>query len=134
MRPVFVALPRLAAAGALAIFGLTAGSGALAAAAGNAPPALHDRLIQLAQDYTYTSARLIPLQATQLGIPGHDGELDTPSEQNRAAYITLLQKWQKQLGDITTGAGADVPLVDRDDARLLGAQLANSLNALLVRP
>jgi hypothetical protein len=103
-----------------------------------APPArattdVHEKLIQLAQDITYTSARLFPLQATQLGIPGHDGELDTPSEQDRAAYIARLQQWQKQLGELAPPSGADIQLVDRDDARLLGAQLAAGLSALQVR-
>jgi uncharacterized protein (DUF885 family) len=94
---------------------------------------VHEELTRLAQDITYTSARLFPLQATQLGIAGHDGELDTPSEQNRAAYVATLQQWQKRLGEIAPDAAADVGLVDRDDARLLGAQLASNLNALLVR-
>jgi uncharacterized protein (DUF885 family) len=93
----------------------------------------HEQLIQLAQDIMYTSARLFPTQATQLGIPGHDAELETPSEQNRAAYIAKLRQWQKRLGELVAAGRSDLALVDRDDARLLGAQLTASLDSLLVR-
>ena len=65
-----------------------------------AAPTLHDQLTALAKDITYTTAALFPTQATALGIPGHDGELDTPSEANRAAYISKLQQWQKQLDQL----------------------------------
>jgi Bacterial protein of unknown function (DUF885) len=120
MRPAFTCL-------------LLVGALATLPAAALADTQVHEKLTQLAQDMTYTSARLFPLQATQLGIPGHDGELDTPSEQNRATYVTKLQQWQEQLGEIVPPASTDVLLVDRDDARLLGAQLASNLNGLLVR-
>jgi uncharacterized protein (DUF885 family) len=106
---------------------------ATAAPSARAATDVHEKLTQLAQDITYTSARLFPLQATQLGIPGHDGELDTPSEQNRAAYLERLQKWQQQLHDLVPADAADIQLVDRDDARLLEAQLVNNLSALQVR-
>lgn len=100
-----------------------------AAAAG----VLNEKLTALAQDVVYTSAAMFPTQATQLGIPGHDGELDIPSERNRSAYLGKLQQWQKQLEEIAPAGRADIELVDRNDARLLGAQLAQSLNLLLVR-
>jgi uncharacterized protein (DUF885 family) len=102
-------------------------SGALHAAA-----AVHDQLTALARDVTYTSAALFPTQATQLGIPGHDAELETPSETNRAAYIGKLQQWQKQLEQLAPPNRTDLQLVDRDDARLLGAQLTSSLSSLRV--
>jgi len=104
----------------------------LCAAAQAAPPlALHDRLTLLAKDITYTTAALFPAQATQLGIPGHDAQLDTPSQANRAAYIARLQDWQKQLDQL--GATDTASLVDRHDALLLRAQLVSSLRALQVR-
>lgn len=96
-----------------------------------AAPTLHDQLTALAKDITYTTAGLFPAQATSLGIPGHDGELDTPSEANRAAYIARLQQWQKQLDQL--GATDHASLVDRDDALLLRAQLVASLNSLQSR-
>lgn len=94
-------------------------------------PSLHDQLTALAKDITYTTAALYPTQATQLGIPGHDGELETPSEAQRAEYIVRLQHWRKQLDQLDATEHAS--LVDRDDANLLRAQLVSSSNALLVR-
>jgi uncharacterized protein (DUF885 family) len=102
-----------------------------AAIAQNATAA-HTQLTQLAEDMIYTSARLFPTQATSLGITKYDGELETPSEKNRASYIAQLQQWRKRLHAIASAADAGLSLVDRDDARLLEAQLAQSLNALLV--
>jgi uncharacterized protein (DUF885 family) len=102
-----------------------------------AAPTLHDQLTALAKDITYTTAALFPTQATALGIPGHDGELDTPSEANRAAYIAKLQQWQQQLNQLVPAQAASptdqASLVDRDDARLLRAQLVSSLDALQIR-
>lgn len=108
---------------AVALVGL---SGSLQAAT-----SLHDDLTALAKDITYTTAALFPTQATQLGIPGHDGELDTPSEAGRSAYIGKLQQWQKKLAEL--GPLDLASLVDRDDALLLHAQLVTSLNTLLAR-
>ncbi len=102
-----------------------------------AAPTLHDQLTALARDITYTTATLFPTQATALGIPGHDGELDTPSEAHRAAYIARLQQWQKQLDQLQPLQPATptdhTSLVDRNDAALLRAQLVSSLNVLLNR-
>jgi hypothetical protein len=39
----------------------------------------HERLVKLAQELIYTSADLYPLQATALGIAGHDADLENPS-------------------------------------------------------
>jgi hypothetical protein len=94
---------------------------------------VHEKLTTLARDIVYTTAAMFPTQATQLGIPGHDGELETPSEGNRSAYIDKLHQWQQRLEEIAPAGRADLELVDRNDARLLGAQLAGSLNLLLVR-
>ena len=63
----------------------------------------HEQLVNLAQDYVYTSARVHPTLATELGIPGHDGELETRSEAWRAADVTRLQQWLARLDAITAG-------------------------------
>ena len=99
---------------------------------GHAAESLHESLTRLAQDMVYTNARIYPLQATALGLAGHDGELDTPGEAQRAAQIERLKAWQQQLAALSAGMSAETSLVDRDDARLLGAQLARQLNELLV--
>lgn len=66
-------------------------AGVLAAVCGSVQAttaaSLHDELTALAKDVTYTTATLFTTRATVLGIPGHDGELDAPSEANRNAYI-----------------------------------------------
>jgi uncharacterized protein (DUF885 family) len=95
-------------------------------------PALHEQLTRLAEDITYTSAKLFPIHATKLGIPGHDGELDAPSEANRAAFVTRLEQWQQQLTTLSGAMPADTLLTDRNDARLLGAQLTAQLNDLRI--
>jgi len=92
----------------------------------------HEQLVSLAQDYLDTTARVHPILATELGIPGHDGELETRSEAWRAADITRHQQWLARLDAITTRFTRDTSMVDRDDARLLKAQLASDLNDLLV--
>src|ERR1700736_6350027 len=94
---------------------------------------VHEKLTALARDIIYTSAAMFPTQATQLGIAGHDGELETPSEHNRSAYVDKLHQWQQQLAQIAPSGRADLDLVDRNDGRLLDAQLAGSLDLLLVR-
>jgi uncharacterized protein (DUF885 family) len=98
----------------------------------HAEAAVHDRLEKLAQDITFTSARLYPMQATALGIAGHDAELEAPSEAFRAAFVARLQAWQQQLRAITAAFTPGTALVERDDAKLLGAQLEAQLNSLLV--
>src|SRR5258706_10513099 len=100
--------------------------------AGNAAESLHENLTLLAQDMVYTNAKLYPLVATALGLPGHDGELDTPGEAQRAAQVARLKSWQQRLATLSAGMSAETSLVDRDDARLLGAQLTRQLNELLV--
>ena len=104
---------------------------ALAAGVAHAQ-ASHQALVSLAQDITYTTAAVFPMTATYLGIPGHDGELQAPSETFRAAQVQRLRDWQSRLEAIATGFDAQTPLVDRDDATLLRADLTRSLNELLV--
>jgi uncharacterized protein (DUF885 family) len=93
---------------------------------------MHQQLTQLAEDIVFTSARLFPTQATFLGITQYDAELEIPSESNRAAYIAQLQQWKKRLHAIASASAPDVSLVDRDDSKLLEAQLSRSLNALQI--
>jgi uncharacterized protein (DUF885 family) len=93
---------------------------------------VHQELTQLAQDFVYTTARLFPTQATFLGITQYDAELEIPSEKDRAAYIVQLQRWRKRVHAIAPATASDISLVDRNDARLLEAQLSRSLNALQV--
>src|SRR5258708_18772166 len=90
--------------------------------AGNAAESLHEGLTRVAQDMVYTTAKMYPLRATFLGLPGHDGELDTPGESQRAAQIERLKSWQQQLAILSGGMTAETSLVDRDDTRLLAAQ------------
>lgn len=92
----------------------------------------HEHLVSLAQDITYTSAELYPMQATALGITGHDAELEKPSEAFRAAFVDRLKQWQQRLQAITAAFDSATSLVDRDDATLLEAQLEGQLNAFLV--
>ncbi len=92
----------------------------------------HERLASLAQDLTYTSADLYPLQATALGIAGHDAELENPGEAYRAGFIDRLKQWQQQLREITATFNSATSLVDRDDATLVNAQLEAQLNSFLV--
>ena len=40
---------------------------------------LHEKLTSLAQDITYSSAALLPMNATYLGIPNYDAELNVPT-------------------------------------------------------
>jgi uncharacterized protein (DUF885 family) len=92
----------------------------------------HDRMVGLAQEITYASARLHPMLATALGIPGYDGDLETPSEAARAAEVMRLQKWQERLHRITSSPGSRLSMVDANDARLLNAQLDRRLYELQV--
>ena len=92
----------------------------------------HEQLVSLAQDYVYTNARVRPMLATELGISGHDGELEMRTEAWRAADVALNQQWLVRLDSITAGFTPDTSMVDRDDARLLRAQLTRDLNELLV--
>src|SRR5215472_9180784 len=92
----------------------------------------HEQLVSLAQDYVYTTARVHPILATELGIPGHDGELEMRDEAWRAADVTRHQQWLARLDAITAAFTPDTSMVDRDDARLLRAQLTRDLNDLLI--
>jgi uncharacterized protein (DUF885 family) len=105
---------------------------ALSAAAARADSTAHQALMSLAQDLTFSTAQTFPMTATFLGIPGHDGDLEAPSEAFRAAHIARLKEWQRRLEAIAAGFDAHTALVDRDDAMLLRARLTTSLDELLV--
>lgn len=92
----------------------------------------HEHLADFARELIETTARLHPMLATDLGIAGMDGELETPSEVARTAEIEQLRTWQRKLEAITSGFGASTSLTDRDDAKLLAAQLIRQLNELRV--
>src|SRR5258708_37144285 len=77
--------------------------------AGKAAESLHECLTRVAQDMVYTTAKMYPLRATFLGLPGHDGELDTPGESQRAAQIERLKSWQQQLAILSGGVTAETP-------------------------
>jgi uncharacterized protein (DUF885 family) len=93
---------------------------------------VHQRLTGLAQEMIDTTAHLHPMLATALGIPGHDADLETPTEARRTAEAAQLQKWRDRLHRITMSPAAKLSTVDANDARLLQAQLDRGLNELLV--
>jgi uncharacterized protein DUF885 len=97
----------------------------------NASPA-YDKMQALAKDMTFTWARLHPMFATQLGIAGYDGQLEQPSEANRAADLALIVSWQGRLGQIVAANKGQMSLVERDDAALLKAQLVAMLRQYTV--
>jgi len=106
---------------------------ALLAATAQAAPSTHDRLTALAQELMATQARLNPMLATELGLPGHDGELAIPTEATRAADVARLKAWLARIDAVRAAAGPGISLVDANDAKLLHAQVEASLDDLLVR-
>ncbi len=98
-------------------------SGAASAAAAPALPAsvaTSARLQALARDMTFVWARQHPIVATELGITEEDGNLNIPSTAERARDLAEIRTWEARLAAIPV---ANASLVDRDDARLLRAQL-----------
>jgi uncharacterized protein (DUF885 family) len=77
-------------------------------------------LQSLARDSTFQWAKLHPLVATQLGIAGEDGELDTPSVAEDQRDLALIRSWEARLAKIDVSGAS---LMVRDDAKLLRAQL-----------
>lgn len=92
----------------------------------------HEHLADFARELIETTAHLHPMLATEMGMAGMDGELETPSEAARTAEIEQLRAWQRKLEAIASGFGASTSLTDRDDAKLLAAQLTRQLNELRV--
>ena len=87
-----------------------------------AQAATSEQLQTLARSMTFDWAKTHPINATFLGLSDEDGQLDTPSEAANARDLATIREWQKQLAAISL-AGAS--LKDRDDAKLLGAQLTS---------
>ena len=106
---------------------------ALAATRAVAAPSTHDQLTALARDVVETQARLNPAIATDLGLPGHDGELAIPTEAARAANVARLKAWLARVAVIRAQAGPGISLLDADDAKLLAARVQGDLDDLVVR-
>jgi len=92
----------------------------------------HQQLVQLAKEMTETTARLFPITATELGITGHDGELEQPGEAYRQHYLDQLNAWQKKLQIIAAADNNPATLVDSDDIKLLQSQITRQRNQLTV--
>ncbi|MDQ6929657.1 MAG: DUF885 domain-containing protein [Candidatus Eremiobacteraeota bacterium] len=115
------------------LFGLLLSIGsALLVLPAAAAPSAHDRLTTLAQAMVSTSARRDPMTATDLGIPGHDGELAIPTAASLAEDLRMDRRWQAQLRAIAPNGGVGLALVDRDDAKLLQAELTAQIRELTV--
>ena len=117
----------------LKISGLALWIGCLASAGALAAPSTHDRLTKVAEDMIHVNAMAHPIEATSLGLPGSDGDLEIPSEAARAATIVQLKNWAAQVDAIRRDAGASISLVDSDDVKLLRAEIVSDLDHLLVR-
>jgi uncharacterized protein (DUF885 family) len=94
------------------------------AGAGTSPAAEapYDQLQALARDMTFHWAKLHPFVATELGITGEDGLVDTPSLAADDRDLALIHTWEARLAAIpVAGESRQV----RDDAALLRAQLTS---------
>ncbi|GAC1357776.1 MAG: DUF885 domain-containing protein [Vulcanimicrobiaceae bacterium] len=98
----------------------------------SAQTSVHDRLTKLAQDIVYGDAARHPMDATASGIAGHDAELETPSASGRAEDLRQARAALQRLDAIAPPGDKQLSLVDRDDASLLRAQLAGTINALTI--
>jgi uncharacterized protein (DUF885 family) len=104
---------------------LVAGSASSASATSAAPDPAYQQLQTLARDLTFTWARIHPLTATSLGISGYDGDIDTATEAARNDDVALVASWQSRLAKIKSEYGSSMTLVERDDVKLLDAQLTS---------
>jgi hypothetical protein len=96
-----------------------------ASAASPAPDTAYQQLQTLARDSTYTWVRIHPLTATAVGVAGYDGDIDAASEAARNDDVALIATWQGRLAKIKSQYGSSMTLVERDDVKLLAAQLTN---------
>jgi uncharacterized protein (DUF885 family) len=101
----------------------------VSAAPSAAADASYDELQALAHDTVFEWAKLHPIYATNQGIPGEDGSLDTPSLAEDERDLALIKAWEKRLDAI--GLTGESPQV-RDDATLLRAQLLTQERAITV--
>jgi len=97
----------------------------------HASPA-YDAEQALAKDMTFTFARLHPMTATSLGIPGYDGALEQPSEAGRTTDMALIESWIGRLNAIVAANKGKMNLVERDDAALLQAQLTSDIRGYTI--
>ncbi len=103
------------------------------AAAAMPAPSAHDELVALAQESLATTARLDPIVATELGLPGQDANLVVPSEAARQATIERARTLRRRVVAIAARPEVRASLVDLDDARLLIAEADSVLGALVDR-
>jgi uncharacterized protein (DUF885 family) len=68
-----------------------------------------------------------PINATYLGIPGHDAELDHPSRAQQAKDLARIRDWRRQLDSISR---AHISLNEKDDVLLLKARLTGMERSL----
>jgi uncharacterized protein DUF885 len=87
------------------------------------------RIQRLAEETVYVDAAEHPINATYLGLPGHDGDLDTPSRASLKRDLGQIRAWKRRLAEIPLGRAS---LVERDDVRLLRAGLTASERGLAV--
>ena len=106
--------------GAVLCVSLVAVQATVALHAATALPTTTERLQALARTMTFQWAKLHPLDATSLGLSDEDGQLDTPSEAEKARDLALIRAWENELASISLEGAS---LVDRDDAQLLRARL-----------
>ncbi len=104
----------------LILFALLAPGVLRAAPAAAPPPTTSEQLQTLARAMTFDWAKAHPITGTFLGLSDEDGLLDTPSLEANARDLATIREWQKQLAAISLEGAS---LKDRDDAKLLGAQL-----------
>lgn len=110
---------RTVGASAVALLMLLAPGAPLAAPA---PPTTSEQIQALARAMTFDWAKTHPLTATFLGLSDEDGQLNTPSEAENARDLATIREWQRQLAAIPLEGAT---LVERDDAKLLRAQLTS---------
>lgn len=105
---------------ALTLLGFGCRADGAPVALGASAAAATGQLAALARDMTFGWAASHPLVATELGIAGEDGRLDTPSAAADDRDLATIRRWETRLAAIPL-AGAALPV--RDDAALLRAQL-----------
>jgi hypothetical protein len=83
------------------------------------------QLQALARDITFRWANLHPIYATELGISGEDGRLDSPSPAGDARDLSLIRGWEARLAAIPV---AGQPQRVSDGALTTDVQPFSSIN------
>jgi uncharacterized protein (DUF885 family) len=65
---------------------------------------MHTALAQIADDYFRRWMAADPLNATELGVPGHDAEVPDPSREAEEAYLADLDRLAERAGIVEPGA------------------------------